>query len=904
MHWRRDDISDPAHNTCKWILEDESYKTWYKDARGLLWIKGNPGAGKSTVLKYALEAAKENEEGLLASFFFHGRGSLIQKSPLGLFRSLLHQILQQNPRLLTEFASLYRQRCDTEGQNGQKWDWGERDLQKFFSSHIAKTAKTFAMRLYIDALDECGQDAAISLVDFFSHIADSIAICFACRHYPIISFEEAGIEISVEQRNTADIDTYITRRIQAAVRNEMSATAIRHEIIGRSAGNFQWVVLVTLRVIQSYRNGKSLSAICTLIRMLPSELASLYEEIVRGAEPDDMRQALHLFQWICFAFRPLTLPELREATAIDIHSSHTSLKESRTSGQYVETDEDMERRVVSLSQGLVETETHGSERTVQFIHQSVMDFLLQQGFRLLFERLPGDRLNGSIVARGHFLISRACIKYISMDEATSFRITALGLVNSRSALIKERFKRFVLTEYAFKYLFSHLKIVEVENVPQDDLIAFLQSQIMPLPAPHERVSAIHLASQFGLMSVVSCILERDTQNTEVAARTSEGVTPLHYAANLGHLAIVRLLLANGAEKDAKTIHDSTSNTPLHCAAGGGHEGVVHLLLDAGAAVGVIDRQGRTPMHCAAGGGHKGVVHLLLDAGAAVGVIDRQGQTPLHDAAGGGHKGVIHLLLDAGAAVGVIDRQGQTPLHDAAGGGHQLPEFDFRYREKIPILAAAFQRYAELVELLLSRGAKLDTVDCFGRTPLSTAVDRGLFPIVESLLQKGALSNITAKDGRTLFSRAVEKGCEPVVRLLLEHGADPNSPLRFAPHKSYEKIVELLLNWGLKADTVDDHGETPLLNAIHGENRPVVELLLGRGAQINTKNESGWTPISLAFQNADESILRLLLERGADPNSISDLEIAIAATDGRHHLVVKIIKCAKKGKPLPSKLKGS
>ena len=98
MHWRRDDINDPAHTTCQWILGHKSYKRWYKNQRGLLWIKGKPGAGKSTVLKYAFKAAKRNGEGLiLASFFFHGRGSLVQKSPLGLFRSLLHQILQQVP---------------------------------------------------------------------------------------------------------------------------------------------------------------------------------------------------------------------------------------------------------------------------------------------------------------------------------------------------------------------------------------------------------------------------------------------------------------------------------------------------------------------------------------------------------------------------------------------------------------------------------------------------------------------------------------------------------------------------------------------------------------------------------------------------------------------------------------
>ena len=711
MHWRRDDISDPAHTTCQWILEHESYKTWYKDARGLLWIKGNPGAGKSTVLKYALEAAKQNDEGLiLASFFFHGRGSLIQKSSLGLFRSLLHQILQQSPRLLTEFASLYRQRCDTEGQNGQKWDWRERDLQQFFISRITKTAKTFTMRLYIDGLDECGQDAAISLVELFSYIADSIAICFACRYYPIISLEEAGIEISVEQRNAADIDTYITRRIQAAVRNEMSATSIRHELIGRSAGNFQWVVLVTPRVIQSYRNGKSLSAICTLIRMLPSELASLYEEIVRGAEPDDMREALHLFQWICFAFRPLTLPELREATALDIHSSHTSLKESRISGQYAETDEDMERRVVSLSQGLAEVEMHDSRRIVQLVHQSVMDFLLQQGFLLLFEQLPDDRLKGSIIARGHFWISRACIKYLSMDEVTSFG-------NSATGLDEELSWEPVLFYYALDKWVAHSQIVEQENVVQDDLITLLQPTTSLIPVLQDwdgpmhdlngvalsRTTLIHMASSFGLSSVVSCILEQGTGNAEIDARDDEKQTPLHHAAAAGHEAIVKTLLENGAQNDPS---DENDFTPMHIAAGRGYKGVTHLLLEAGAAVDLEDIEGWTPLFEAICEGHADVVELLLNWGAKADTVYDNGDTPLSLAIRIGFQSIVELLLENGAQVNTTAKNGKTPITWAVARGDE-----------------------SIARLLLQHGAHPDSVT---DKKLSYAATRGHHSVVEAI----------------------------------------------------------------------------------------------------------------------------------------------------------------------------
>ena len=138
-----------------------------------------------------------------------------------------------------------------------------------------------------------------------------------------------------------------------------------------------------------------------------------------------------MMQWICFSFISLALQELREATALDVYTSHASLQESRTFGQYAETDEEMERRVLGLSQGLAEVGKHGFERIVQFVHQSVMDFLLQDGVCLFDELLPDDRLKGSVIARGHFWISRACIKYLYKEIMTSLQIIDQESVRER-----------------------------------------------------------------------------------------------------------------------------------------------------------------------------------------------------------------------------------------------------------------------------------------------------------------------------------------------------------------------------------------------------------------------------------------------------------------------------------------
>jgi hypothetical protein len=141
MNLRRNDIKVQAPETCAWLLEHANYKSWLRQRQGLLWIKGNPGAGKSTLLKYALnecEGRASPNELVVASFFFHGRGDPIQKSSLGLFRSLVHQILRQIPDLLTEFTSIYKNKREPEGS---KIEWHEAELQRFFGDLHPSCAK-------------------------------------------------------------------------------------------------------------------------------------------------------------------------------------------------------------------------------------------------------------------------------------------------------------------------------------------------------------------------------------------------------------------------------------------------------------------------------------------------------------------------------------------------------------------------------------------------------------------------------------------------------------------------------------------------------------------------------------------------------------------------------------------
>ena len=94
----------PGHaKTCRWLLKRTEYLDWrnadkVSEHHGFFWIKGKPGSGKSTLTKFALmEIKKSSRDTMLLSFFFNARGSPLEKNTIGLYRSLLVQLLEKCP---------------------------------------------------------------------------------------------------------------------------------------------------------------------------------------------------------------------------------------------------------------------------------------------------------------------------------------------------------------------------------------------------------------------------------------------------------------------------------------------------------------------------------------------------------------------------------------------------------------------------------------------------------------------------------------------------------------------------------------------------------------------------------------------------------------------------------------
>ena len=494
MHYRRYEVDKAHPGTYGWLLTHKSYLKWTKAKRQLLWIKGKPGSGKSTLMSHIHRTFNEIptvQRSLRLEFFFHGRGTELQKTPIGMFRSLLHQLFKN---VLPIRGLIYRAFEDKQlfGEHGDDWAWQLSELQDLFFKATLEAAASWEVVIFIDALDEVrqdvGQETRNDLVSYFHKLNEGIAykngilkICISCRHYPIVAFLP-GLEISVEKHNQDDILSYVNTKL-CILNSETEAlnTDVLHklanEIVTRASGVFQWVRLVASMAIRYYFEGESLETIAERIKELP-ELDDVYKYILQKViDTKNRPRSLCLMQWICLGERPLSVTELRFALASDSRCKDSSRTSYNDAIDFVESDCRMIKLITTLSGGLAEVKHHKGRDIVQYIHQSMDDFLQSGGLHSL-ALATGDEsssedleswIKGDFLGRSQYRLFKSCTNYLTLaDVGNSVTTTNWDMQrfykyrNSKNVyelnnLIESFLKRFPFALYATRFWSSHAK---------------------------------------------------------------------------------------------------------------------------------------------------------------------------------------------------------------------------------------------------------------------------------------------------------------------------------------------------------------------------------------------------------------------------------------------------------------
>jgi len=902
MDWRRSE-ADKAHpNTCNWILQHESYTNWLSKQRGLLWIKGKPGAGKSTLLAYIYRIFQENtsyQADLSLEFFFHGRGAALQKTSVGMFRSLLHQLYTRDSSVRDPIQKAFQDK-EVFGEVGTSWEWQLRELQDLFFNALLAAAKSRKVIIFIDALDEAGSDAK-NLVDYFHYMNDQLnetnstaAICISCRHYPVTAVIP-GLDVLVEENNHDDISLYVQARLRAHVwveQNESDSKAwfgIEKRIVEDASGVFQWARLVVTMVLEQYEEGESWNDIQLMLAKVPRELGDVYEHILTNIiKPERRKKTLHLMQWIFLAERPLTVDELRHAMAFDdIHIS-SSVHSYQDAKPYIEIYGGMQKLVNSLSGGLAEVKYHDKENIVQFIHQSVNDFLLSTGLEFLVSKTtyvpPSQGARelvqvpaNLIVGRSQDRLSRSCVNYMRLAEINWKKIVP-------DVGPEQFWYSLPFLDYATKFWIVHAQKAEENGVSQEFLVEHFGhtgellekwmkiSSIVyknPMEVPQDATTLLHIASGSNLQSVVRLLLQRDIV---IEAEDILGDRALHYAAREGHKEVVEMLLKANAILEVK---NRIGITPIERAAGNGHHEMVELLLKSGSniknALQAAARAGSTrlikfllttgadvnasggehgnALQAAATKGHESVVQLLIDKGAEINMQGGECGSALQAAAARAYEGIVQVLLDNGADVHLQGGTYGNALQGAICGGNRV-----------------------IIEAILDKGADVNALGGLFGSPLQAAALEGDMAVLELLLDKGANVNTEIGYYGSPLQAACERGHLACAKLLLKRGADVNAKggiygysLQAAAFSGNTKLVELLLQNGAEVNAKAGFLGTALHEAAFRGKSKVIELLLQNGADVNAESGRYGTALQAAAVKGHVDATELLLENGADAN---------------------------------------
>jgi ankyrin repeat protein len=310
-------------------------------------------------------------------------------------------------------------------------------------------------------------------------------------------------------------------------------------------------------------------------------------------------------------------------------------------------------------------------------------------------------------------------------------------------------------------------------------------------------TALHTAAESGRTEQVALLLEL---GADPEAKTKDGRTALQAACGPGGTeeGVAALLKAN-AKVNAR---DHSGRTAVMTAAFFGKPRIVARLLEAGADPNHVNGVECSVLYQAAGGpsqdklvapekGLSGIkqanlgseqdylecARLLIKQGAKVnGSTDGKNRLPLYYAASSGFEEMVELLLENGAKADIEAKARRTPILGAVESGiPELLERMIALGAKPDTLvndigttalhAAAALENAQMVEILLKHGAKVNAKSTTGITPLLNAVNFNHVEVVRVLLKNGADPDIAAIDGMTPRALAVQQQRWEITKLL-------------------------------------------------------------------------------------------------------------------------------------------
>lgn len=326
------------------------------------------------------------------------------------------------------------------------------------------------------------------------------------------------------------------------------------------------------------------------------------------------------------------------------------------------------------------------------------------------------------------------------------------------------------------------------------------------------------------------------------------------------------LIKQGANLAAKDANDCTA---LHLAAIAGNAAVVTMLINGGADIDALDSQGLSPLNAAAAAGKLDICSELLQGGANLEVKSEAAITPLQTALASKQSDVLKMLIEKNANVKADNGHGKSPLllaieaemHEIATliaeQGVSKGDADVLGQQ---LLTACSEGAWERATLLASWGADCNMCEeANAKTPLRLAAEKEEVGIIQVLLDKGANVESKAKDGKTTFMYSVDKGKSKLAALISSKGVSKEDQVSLNKKLvttftkgDAAKSKSLLV---CKASPAAKHLDgRPLIQvAVESGKRELVELLVSSGVGKKTTAKGGGSLLKVAVNQSEPKL---------------------------------------------------
>ncbi|CAN9427009.1 unnamed protein product [Alternaria alternata] len=355
----------------RWVLDNDIFQQWQREPQTqLLWVKGDPGKGKTMLLCGIIDdlCSSMPKTALLSYFFCQATFSHLN-SATAVLRGLLYMLITQQPSLASHIYKRYDIARKRLFEDANAWVALTEIWLEVLRDPGLRTGY-----LLIDALDECTTDRS-KLLRFIAKQSSSssrLKWIVSSRNWPEIErclgSAAGNLLLSLElnaQSISAAVKAFITIKVSQLAEEERydeQTQNVMSEYLGANANDtFLWVALVC-----QHLKGIAKRHVVRKLRSIPLGLEPFYKRMMSGiSESEDAETCRCVLATTAILFRPVVIEELIAIVE--------PLKEFADDLETV-------REIVKLCGSFLTI----TRDTVYLVHQSAQDFLLADAKHEIF----------------------------------------------------------------------------------------------------------------------------------------------------------------------------------------------------------------------------------------------------------------------------------------------------------------------------------------------------------------------------------------------------------------------------------------------------------------------------------------------------------------------------------------